>query len=84
MTIAVISTIFAGLYVYNMGKDFLPDFDEGATQLNLFAPPGTSLSASLEISKQANRKLKQFLQTDENPEWSDHVFHLSYWPSRKR
>ncbi|MEM7454648.1 MAG: efflux RND transporter permease subunit [Planctomycetota bacterium] len=59
--------IVCGLYVYQMGKNFLPRFDEGATQLNLIARPGTSLSTSREISRAADAQLSTLLRTPENP-----------------
>ena len=52
------------LFVVRMGKEFLPTFDEGATQLNLYAEPGTSLATSSEISKLAAMKLSGLVQKD--------------------
>lgn len=54
------------LAVY-MGKDFLQKFDEGAAQVNLFAPPGTSLRTSRELSRIADRNFLPLVQTAENP-----------------
>ena len=51
-----------------MGQEWIPKFDEGSAQLNLFAAPGTSLETSLEISGSANRQLRQFLHSKENPD----------------
>lgn len=70
-SLMLISTFIAvgisGLLAYRMGQEWIPKFDEGSAQLNLFAAPGTSLKTSLEISENANRQLKQFLQSEENP-----------------
>lgn len=67
MTMAFLATVLSGVYVYNMGKNFLPTFDEGSTQLNIFSQPGTSLASSLKFSEQANEKLKSLLLTEDNP-----------------
>jgi len=60
------------LFVVKMGKEFLPSFDEGATQLNLYAEPGTSLTTSSEISNLAAMKLSSLVQDpSEGPHNSD-------------
>ena len=59
--------IVAGMLAYTMGRDFLPPFDEGAAQINLFAPPGTSLETSRELSEIADRNLSNLVKSDENP-----------------
>ena len=64
----ILSIAFSVVTVVNMGKDFLPEFDEGATQVNLFVEPGTSLSKMQEISRIADRKFKTLLKTEENPD----------------
>ena len=55
------------LVVIAMGKNFLPPFDEGAAQVNLFTRPGTSLEASREYSRIADSKFRQLLATAETP-----------------
>jgi Cu/Ag efflux pump CusA len=56
-----------GLLAASMGRDFLPPFDEGAAQLNLFAAPGTALPVSRELSGMADRHLRRLLKSPENP-----------------
>lgn len=56
------------LFVVRMGKEFLPTFDEGATQLNLYAEPGTSLATSSEISQLAAMKLSALVRDDDEQE----------------
>ena len=51
-----------------MGSDFLPPFNEGAAQLNLFAPPGTSLDTSRRISQMADQRLRPLLVTADAPD----------------
>ena len=60
-------TVASGNLLLSMGQDFLPQFDEGAAQINLFTPPGTSLATSREVSRLADRQLEKLLKTPENP-----------------
>lgn len=59
--------VIGGVITFNIGRDFLPPFDEGAAQVNLFAPPGTSLDVSREISQIASQNLSELVQSPENP-----------------
>lgn len=52
--VAVVVSLFA---VTQIGRDFLPPFNEGTVQVNLFLPPGTSLEASNEIANIADRRI---------------------------
>ncbi len=49
----------AGLFVVNLDRDFLPPFNEGAVQLNVLLPPGTSLAQSSAIVARCEDRLKQ-------------------------
>ncbi len=42
-----------------MESDFMPPFDEGVAQLNVFLPPGTSLQRSKEVAKIVERRLQK-------------------------
>ena len=64
----VVLVVASFLVLSTIGKDFLPPFDEGAAQVNLFARPGTSLEASREYSRLADEAFTQLLATDESPE----------------
>ena len=64
----VLLTGYSGFVAWNLGKDFLPKFDEGAAQINLFAEPGTSLSNSVGMSQMAFGKLRALQRTEENPD----------------
>ncbi len=68
LTALGIACVVGGTFAWNMGRDFLPPFDEGAAQVNLFAPPGTSLEVSRELSQIADRNLKQLVKSEENPD----------------
>ncbi len=67
-TILLFSVIGSGWLVTRIGQDFLPPFDEGAVQVNLFAAPGTSLDTSRRLSQIADHQFLPLLQTPENPE----------------
>ncbi|WP_166831780.1 efflux RND transporter permease subunit [Thalassoroseus pseudoceratinae] len=67
LTILGASCVVGGVIAYTMGRDFLPPFDEGAAQVNLFAPPGTSLNVSRELSRMADRNLQKLVATEDNP-----------------
>lgn len=66
LTSTLLLVAFAGLVVWQMGKDFLPPFDEGATQANLFLPPGASLENSRRISRIAEERLQKLVRTEDN------------------
>jgi len=51
-----------------LGRDFLPAFDEGATQVNLYSTPGTSLEAMTRISQAADRRFEQLQKSAANPQ----------------
>ena len=55
------------LIVVLMGKDFLPAFDEGATQVNLFLPPGTSLKTTRRVSETVDERFGELLASSDNP-----------------
>ncbi|HBE67892.1 MAG TPA: CusA/CzcA family heavy metal efflux RND transporter [Planctomycetaceae bacterium] len=67
LTALGMACVVGGLVAWNMGRDFLPPFDEGAAQVNLFAPPGTSLDVSRELSRMADRNLSKLVKSDDNP-----------------
>ncbi|HVX61045.1 MAG TPA: efflux RND transporter permease subunit [Pirellulales bacterium] len=52
--VAVIASLYA---VTQLGRDFLPPFNEGTVQVNVFLPPGTSLAASDRIAGMVDDRL---------------------------
>ncbi len=68
LTILGIACVISGLMTWTMGRDFLPPFDEGAAQVNLFAPSGTSLEVTRELSHIADRGLNRLVRSDDNPQ----------------
>ena len=53
--------------IFGTGRDFLPRFDEGSVQVNLFLPPGTSLESTKRISAIADSQFGALLRSQENP-----------------
>ncbi len=68
LTLLGVGCTVGGLLAYSMGRDFLPPFDEGAAQVNLFAPPGTSLEVSRELSRIADRNFQKLVKSEQNPQ----------------
>jgi CzcA family heavy metal efflux pump len=52
----------------NLGRNFLPQFDEGSVQINVTLPPGSSLDASNETSGIIDAKLQEMQKSDQNPD----------------
>lgn len=62
------SVLLSGVLAWQMGRDFLPPFDEGAIQVNLYAQPGTSLATSTELSQIADAQFQTLVRTPDNPD----------------
>lgn len=52
----------------NLGRNFLPQFDEGSIQVNVTLPPGSSLEASNRIAGLIDRKFQEQQLSGQNPE----------------
>ena len=52
----------------NLGRNFLPQFDEGSIQVNVTLPPGSSLDASNQVSRLIDDKFRQRQRTAANPD----------------
>ena len=59
---------FAGWQMAHLGRNFLPEFDEGSVQINLTLPPGSSLDASNQTSGLIDQKLREMQKTEKNPD----------------
>ncbi len=70
-SVLLLSTLLAvsvcSLVAYRMGQEWIPKFDEGSMQMNMYAEPGTSLQTSLEISANANKELLKLVHSEDNP-----------------
>lgn len=62
------SVLMAVTLVIGLGTDFLPPFDEGAAQVNVFLPPGASLETSNRISRIVDDRFRSHLKTEERPD----------------
>lgn len=65
--IGVVACGWAVLATGQLGRDFLPAFDEGATQVNLYAAPGTSLDAMVRVSQAADQRFELLRKSPERP-----------------
>ena len=69
----------AAIFLSRLERDFLPPFNEGTIQLNVVLPPGTSLSASNEISRTVESSLmaiddvKSFVRRTGRAELDEHA-----------
>lgn len=51
----------------NLGRNFLPQFDEGSVLVNVTLPPGSSLNASNETSAVIDAKFRRMQKSAKNP-----------------
>jgi len=56
---SVIVTLIAAMIFFTLERDFMPPFNEGAPQVNVSLPPGTSLKASEEFADKIAQELLQ-------------------------
>lgn len=56
---ALILVLISGIGLAGLESDFLPPFDEGAVQINVMLPPGTSLSTSQDVAGMVERRLQE-------------------------
>lgn len=59
LLVATVAVAIAGWGMFRLESDFLPPFNEGAVQINVLLPPGTSLAKSNEVSARVEQRLKQ-------------------------
>jgi HME family heavy-metal exporter len=57
---------FAAWEMAHLGRNFLPQFDEGSIQVNVTLPPGSSLQASNQVSGTIDAKFRSMQKTDKN------------------
>ena len=58
--LVALATFMLSVFVLlQMELDFLPRFNEGAVQLNVILPPGTSLRTSTEVAQKVERRLQE-------------------------
>ncbi len=59
LMVTVIAVAIAALFAVRLERDFLPPFNEGAIQLNVLLPPGTSLATANEINQVVESRLEE-------------------------
>jgi HME family heavy-metal exporter len=57
--VAALAVAMAGMGMLALESDFLPPFNEGALQINVLLPPGTSLAKSVEVRAKVERRMQQ-------------------------
>ncbi len=63
-----IGVIIAGWQLANLGRNFLPAFDEGSVQVNVTLPPGSSLQASNQVSSSIDDVFLSMQISPSNPQ----------------
>ncbi len=58
---------FAGWRLVHLGRNFLPQFDEGSVLVNVTLPPGSSLEASNQVSAVIDAKIRRMQTSESNP-----------------
>lgn len=58
--LSVIAVVVALLVISQFGRSFLPEFNEGSLNIEVMAPPGTSLATSAAIGRQLEEILLDF------------------------
>ena len=56
---AAMAVAIAGIALYSIERDFLPPFNEGAVQINVLMPAGTSLAKSSEVAQIAGARIRE-------------------------
>lgn len=59
LAVTAVLVALAGMFLMSLERDFLPPFNEGAVQLNVVLPPGTSLATSNDISSRVETRLRE-------------------------
>ena len=59
LIVAAFFVTIAGVALYHIERDFLPPFNEGAVQINVLMPAGTSLRKSVEIANIAAERIRE-------------------------
>ena len=58
LMVTVTAVVLAFLALMQLDRDFLPPFNEGAMQVNVLLPPGTSLAKSNEVAAKVEERLR--------------------------
>lgn len=67
MLVVVSAIAGSGVLLSRIGSDFLPPFNEGAAQVNVILPPGSSLECSNRVSRMVDRAFQRQMQDESQP-----------------
>ncbi|MDB4766860.1 efflux RND transporter permease subunit, partial [bacterium] len=56
---AALMVAVAGFTAWHLQRDFLPPFNEGAMQINVLMPPGTSLEKTVQVAEVAGQRIRE-------------------------
>jgi len=59
LLVALAAASISGYVLLQLERDFLPPFNEGAVQVNVVLPPGTSLETSKEVARKVEKRLQK-------------------------
>lgn len=59
LALAAAAVGVAGWGAFYLERDFLPPFNEGAVQINVILPPGTSLATSKQVAEKVSARLQE-------------------------
>jgi len=68
LAVVAVGIIGSVVLVTRLGTDFLPPFDEGAAQVNVFLPPGASLETSNRVSQMVDKRFAAHMETADKPD----------------
>lgn len=68
LAITWLMVLFAGWELANLGRNFLPQFDEGSILVNVTLPAGSSLDASNRVSSLIDNKFRERQFSSDNPD----------------
>ena len=85
MLLAALAAVgVSGYALVQLENDFLPPFNEGAVQLNVILPPGTSLATSSAVARKVERRLQRveglvaFLRKSGRAELDEHAVTVNF------
>ncbi len=80
---ATVAVVISGGAFLRLESDFLPPFNEGAVQINVLLPPGTSLATSNQVATRVEQRLTQiddivaFVRTTGRAELDEHIMEVN-------
>ncbi len=66
LTVVFGAILGSGVLVMSLGTDFLPPFDEGAAQVNITLPPGSSLETSNRVTRMVDKAFRKHMAANKS------------------